>query len=126
MRLSQKTLKKRFDKFNKEYFNGELVEPDFVITGNRWVAGMFNCKVILDDDNGEEYASELINIRIYLSKYLLKNDRILNNILLHEMIHYYGYYMNLDINGEHGDFFMSMADEINKDGYNIQQYYEED
>lgn len=126
MRLSQKTLKKRFDKFNKEYFNGELVEPDFVITGNRWVAGMFNCKVILDDDNGEEYASELINIRIYLSKYLLKNDRILNNILLHEMIHYYGYYMNLDINGEHGDFFMAMADEINKDGYSIQQYYEED
>lgn len=125
MRLSQKTLKKRFDKFNKEYFNGELVEPDFVITGNRWVAGMFNCKVILDDDNGEEYASELINIRIYLSKYLLKNDRILNNILLHEMIHYYGYYMNLDINGEHGDFFMAMADEINKDGYSIQQYYEE-
>lgn len=125
MRLSQKTLKKRFDKFNKEYFNGELVEPDFVITGNRWVAGMFNCKVILDDDNGEEYASELINIRIYLSKYLLKNDRILNNILLHEMIHYYGYYMNLDINGEHGNFFMAMADEINKDGYSIQQYYDE-
>ena len=119
-------LKKRFDKFNKKYFNGELVEPDFVVTGNRWVAGMFNCKVILDDDNGEEYASELVKIRIYLSKYLLKNNRILDNILLHEMIHYYGYYMNLDINGEHSDFFMSMADEINKDGYNIQQYYEED
>lgn len=126
MRLSQKMLKKRFDKFNKKYFNGELVEPDFVVTGNRWVAGMFNCKVILDDDNGEEYASELVKIRIYLSKYLLKNNRILDNILLHEMIHYYGYYMNLDINGEHSDFFMSMADEINKDGYNIQQYYEED
>jgi hypothetical protein len=33
--------------------------------------------------------------------------------------------MNYDIDGTHGDFFMSMAEEINKDGYNIQQYYEE-
>jgi hypothetical protein len=126
MRLSQKVLKKRFKRFNEKYFNGYLVEPKFIITGSRWTAGMFLSTVHLDnDENGEEYATELCNIRIELSKRLIKNSRILDNILLHEMIHYFGYYMNYDIDGTHGDFFMSMAEEINKDGYNIQQYYEE-
>jgi len=126
MRLSQKVLKKRFKIFNERYFNGSLVEPDFVITGSRWTAGMFNCKFFVDtDENGEDYATELINLKIRLSKHLIKNSKILDNILLHEMIHYYGYYMNYDIEGLHEDFFLSMAEEINKDGYNIQQYYEE-
>lgn len=124
MRLSKKSLKKRFENFNKLYFNSCLVEPKFVITGSKWTAGMFNCVVLVKkDDDGEEYASELKNLKIRLSKRLIRNDRILDNILLHEMIHYYGYYMNFDINGDHGEFFLSMADEINKDGYEIQQYY---
>ena len=124
MRLSKKSLKKRFENFNKLYFNSCLVEPKFVITGSKWTAGMFNCVVLVKkDDDGEEYASELKNLKIRLSKRLIRNDRILDNILLHEMIHYYGYYMNFDINGDHGEFFMSMANEINKDGYEIQQYF---
>ena len=124
MRLSKKRLKKRFENFNNLYFNNCLVEPKFVITGSKWTAGMFNCVVLVKkDDDGEEYASELRNLKIRLSKRLIRNDRILDNILLHEMIHYYGYYMNFDINGDHGEFFMSMANEINKDGYEIQQYY---
>lgn len=124
MRLSQKNLKKRFKKFNDLYFDGYLVEPKFVVTGSKWIAGMFNCHVIVEkDDDGTEYASALKNIKIRLSKRMLRNSRILDNILLHEMIHYYGYYMNLDIEGEHSDFFLSMAKEINKNGYDIQQYY---
>ena len=126
MRLSQKVLKKRFKIFNERYFNGELVEPDFVVTGGRWTAGMFNCKFYTEkDEDGNEYATELINLKIRLSKYLIKDSKTLDNILLHEMIHYYGYYMNYDIEGLHEDFFLSMAEEINKDGYNIQKYYEE-
>jgi hypothetical protein len=126
MRLSQKVLKKRFKIFNERYFGGQLVEPDFVITGSRWTAGMFNSKVYVEkDEDGEDYASELVGIKIRLSKYLIKNSTILDNILLHEMIHYYGYYSNADIEGEHGDFFLDMAEEINSDGYNIQKYYEE-
>ena len=127
MRLSKKVLKKRFKKFNELYFNGELVEPDFQITGNRWIAGMCISKLIIqEDENGEDYISEMRHIRIQLSKYLIKNSRILDNILLHEMIHYYGYYMNADMEGVHEDFFLGMAEEINKDGYNVQKYYEED
>ena len=126
MRISQKAIKKRFKKFNDLYFDGQLVEPDFVIDGNRWTAGMFNSMVYLKrDDDGELYAYELKNIKIRLSKHLIKNDKILNNILLHEMIHYYGYFMNIDLDGLHEDFFMSMAKKINKDGYNVQKYYEE-
>ncbi len=126
MRLSQKVLKKRFKRFNELYFNGYLEEPKFEITGNRWVAGMYISKVYLnDDENGEEYASMLGNIKIQLSKYLIKNSKILDNILLHEMIHYYGFFMNEDIDGSHGDYFMNMAEIVNKDGYNVQKYYYE-
>lgn len=126
MRLSQKNLKKRFKNFNERYFGGLLVEPKFVITGSRWVAGMFNSDVIVEtDEDGNRNATELRDIKIRLSKYLNKNDRILNNILLHEMIHYYGYYMNEDIDGLHDKYFKRMARIINKDGYHITKYYEE-
>ena len=126
MRLSKKIIKKRFNKFNERYFGGVLVEPKFVVTGNRWVAGMFNSDVIVSTDNdGIKYASELRDVKILLSKYLIYNSRIFDNILLHEMIHYYGYFMNEDIDGLHEDFFKRMAKMINKDGYKITKYYEE-
>ena len=127
MRLSQKLLKKRFEKFNEKYFNGVLVVPDFIVGGSKWTAGEFKCKYYTDtDEDGSEYATELMNIRIYFSKRLIKNSNILDNIMLHEMIHYYGYYMNFDIEGLHEDYFLGVAERINKDGYNIQKYYEED
>lgn len=126
MRLSKKSIKKRFNKFNERYFGGVLVEPKFVVTGNRWVAGMFNSDVIVSTDNdGIKYASELRDVKILLSKHLIYNSRIFDNILLHEMIHYYGYFMNEDIDGLHEDFFKRMAKMINKDGYKITKYYEE-
>lgn len=127
MRLSNKVLKRRFERFNKKYFNEELVEPKFVKTGSRWTAGMFNCDVyVVTEEDGSRYASELRDLKIVLSKHLIKNSRILDNILLHEMIHYYGYLMNKDIEGSHGSFFKRMARKINKDGYNVQKYYKED
>jgi len=125
MRLSQKVLKKRFKKFNELYFGGDLEEPKFVIIGSRWLAGMFNCTYYTSkDENGEEYATSLNNLKIRLSKKLIKNSDILDNILLHEMIHYYGYYMNEDIAGEHGKFFKKWARKVNKDGYKVKKYYE--
>jgi predicted SprT family Zn-dependent metalloprotease len=88
---------------------------------------MFNCDVfVVTEEDGERYASSLNDIKIRLSKHLIKNSRILDNILLHEMIHYYGYLMNEDIEGSHGKFFKKMARKINKDGYNVQKYYKED
>jgi hypothetical protein len=126
MRLSKKVLEKRFKKFNEKYFNNELVVPKFVVGGSKWTAGEFNCKFYTEIEDGVEYATELINLKIYFSKRLIKNSRILDNIMLHEMIHFYGYYMNYDINGEHGDYFLGMAKQINKDGYNIKAFYEED
>ena len=127
MRMSKKILKRRFDKFNERYFKGELVEPKFVKNGSRWTAGMFKCDVIvITEDDGSRYADFLNDIQIQLSKHLIKNSRILDNILLHEMIHYYGYLMNEDIEGSHGKFFNKMAKKINKDGYNVQKYYKED
>lgn len=126
MRLSKRVLKKRFKKFNEKYFGGELIEPKFIVGGSRWTAGQFKCRFYVDEENGVEYATKLVNLKIYFSKRLLKNSRILDNIMLHEMIHYYGYYMNYDINGLHEDYFLKMAEKINKDGYNIQKYYSEE
>lgn len=125
MRLSKKLLKKRFNEFNKKYFNEALIEPKFIVGGSKWTAGEFKCKYYTDIEDGKEYATELLNIRIYFSKRLIKNSKILDNIMLHEMIHFYGYYMNYDIEGLHGDYFLGMAEQINKDGYNIKEYYEE-
>jgi len=123
MRLSKKVLKKRFKKFNEKYFNGYLVEPKFVIGGSKWTAGEFKCRYYTDYEDGKEYATELVNLKIYFSKRLIKNSKILDDIMLHEMIHYYGYYMNYDIDGEHGDYFLGIAEQINKDGYEVQEYY---
>jgi len=128
MRLSKKVLEKRFKKFNEMYFNGELVVPKFIVGGSKWTAGEFKCEYYIgNDEDGTEYATELMDLRIYFSKRLIKSSRILDNIMLHEMIHYYGYYMNYDIKGLHEDYFLSMAKQINEDGgYNIKKFYEEE
>lgn len=127
MRLSKKMLEKRFKKFNEKYFDGALIVPDFIVGGSKWTAGEFLCDYYTDrDEDGTKYATELMKIRIYFSKRLIKNSAILDDIMLHEMIHFYGYYMNYDIEGLHEDYFLSMAKRVNKDGYNVQAYYEYD
>lgn len=126
MRISQKTLRKRFKKFNEKYFDNLLVLPKFIVGGSNNVAGTFLSNILsFPDENGEYYVDTLDKIRIYLSKKIIRDDKTLNDILLHEMIHYYGYMTNEDIEGEHGDWFMTMAEKINKDGYNIDDYYYE-
>ena len=83
MRLSQKILKKRFKKFNEEYFNNYLTEPEFKVGGSENIAGLFTANVLLEnDEHGKEYAIELNKIRIYFSKRLIFNSDILDNILL--------------------------------------------
>lgn len=124
MRISQKVLKRRFKRFNEKYFKGELVTPKFIIGGSKDTAGAFESNIfMLPDENGEYYIDTLNKITIHLSKKLIKDSKVLDDILLHEMIHYYGYYSNEDMNGEHEDFFMSYAERINEDGYNVDAYY---
>ena len=55
MRLSQKILKKRFKKFNEEYFNNYLTEPEFKVGGSENIAGLFTANVLLEnDEHGKE------------------------------------------------------------------------
>lgn len=128
MRLSQKTLKQRFKKFNEMYFNNELPEvPKFKVGGSKNIAGEFLAKLYVNwDDDEEKYIEAMDKMTIYLSKRLLRDSHILDEILLHEMIHYYGYFMNFNIDGTHNEWFMEYAEKINKDGYNIGEYYDYD
>jgi len=125
MRITKRMLKWRFKKFNEKYFKGELTEPEFRINGSRDYAGLFSCKLMWKPSlDGDYYDMYLTKIRIDLSKYLLRNPSELDDILLHEMIHYYGFYLSEDLEGSHGKFFMKHAKKINKDGYHIDKVYE--
>ena len=118
MEITRDTIYISFHLYNFEYFGNKLPAPNFKVRHSYRTLGFFSCEY---DEDGY-----MFNQTIEISDSYDYTESQLRDILVHEMIHYYGYYMNFDIEGLHEDYFLGMAERINKDGYNIQKYYEED
>jgi hypothetical protein len=123
MELTAQYLRERFRELNRQYFGGELPEPQLAVSNARTLLGQFSCRRQQKGIFGQ-YVNT--NFKIKVSEFYNQSAEMIDDTLLHEMIHFYGYYMNLDINGDHEDYFLSMAEDINKDGYNVKAFYEVD
>lgn len=98
-------LKANFDKYNKLYFNGDLITPSFELFKSKRVWGQFSW--------GCGY-------KIRISTYYDRDEKNILNTLIHEMIHQYIKQNNIiDTRPHHGKVFHSIAARINKDGWNI-------
>lgn len=103
-----------FTALNAKYFNGSLPMPEMVLSRSRTRLGYMKCvrgRGIL--------SSQKRDYSIHLSIYYDCDERQYQNVMLHEMIHYYISYKELKDTSTHGRLFSSMAERFNSDGWHI-------
>lgn len=103
MRPTYKFIEEAFSKYNDLIFDGALPKPVFRLTTTRLAMGVTRTNIL----NNQKYISIDISIRYDLPK----EDYI--NTIVHEMIHYYIDYNDLQDNDSHGKLFVSIMNQIN-------------
>lgn len=114
MQIDTEWIAVNFDRFNKENFGGRLTPPKFSVNNARTRLGSmaFKWKQSL-------FKRETYDYVIRLSNYYDIPEVEFQNVLLHEMIHYYIAVNHFKDDSVHGMMFRSIAQRINKQGWNI-------
>jgi len=109
VRITLNYLAQQFKHFNRLCFDGKLVMPELQISHAHTTAGQVRYKVKrLPDGTKKKY-----DIKLCISDAYDYAEEQLQDIIIHEMIHYY-----IDANGltdtsPHGEIFCTMMDDIN-------------
>ena len=106
----------KFDEFNKLIFGGELPRIPIVLGSATRVLGAFSCKVRRNFWGKKEY----FDLKLRFSKKFDLPGNELEDVIIHEMIHYYIRFKGLKDEGSHGPIYVKIMNEINqKFGRNI-------
>ena len=104
--------------WNYVAFNNELPIPFCGVLHSYRTCGYFQCKYY-----GGWFSKTFYDFSISITDYYDFTDEQFNNILVHEMIHYYLTYTGVDRRCRHGKEFKKMAKELNKKCHlNITKY----
>ena len=111
MELTTDFIKKNFILFNNEYLDGKLRMPEFKVIHTKSRLGLCSWKTT---------SGVKTNYAISISDYYMFGEKKLQNVILHEMIHLFIRQNNIkDTRPHHGQVFYSIANKINKQGWNI-------
>lgn len=113
-RLTIAWLESRFRLFNREFFDDKLPVPRLQVSHARTRLGMMTHKYSYVNGSVVFYA-----YTIRLSNYYDMDEKELEDVLLHEMIHYYIAYNRIRDTSAHGIMFRNKMEEINAKGHNI-------
>ena len=100
----------KFDEFNKLIFGGELPRIPIVLGSATRVVGAFSCKVRRNFWGKKEY----FDLKLRFSKKFDLPGNELEDVIIHEMIHYYIHFKNLTDKSAHGPLFKNLMNQINK------------
>lgn len=100
----------KFDEFNKLIFGGELPRIPIVLGSATRVVGAFSCKVRRNFWGKKEYS----DLKLRFSKKFDLPENELEDVIIHEMIHYYIHFKNLKDKSAHGPLFKNLMNQINK------------
>ena len=104
-----------FCQYNEKYFEGILPIPMFDLLHSFRTCGYCQC----DYEQGW-FSRTLYNFRISMTDYYDFTLKQFEDILVHEMIHYYLAYFGIDKSLSHGREFKKMAKRLNQTyGLNI-------
>lgn len=120
MRPTVEFLKRNFDEFNRLMFDGQLPElPIAVGNARRSLGGLHFVKV-----RKMFGAVEYRNFHIRISAGFDLDESEIEDVLIHEMIHYYILYNKVEDTSPHGKVFRKMMKDINAHfGRNISVSY---
>ena len=106
----------KFDEFNKLIFGGELPRIPIVLGSATRVVGAFSYKARRNFWGKKEY----FDLKLRFSKKFDLPENELEDVIIHEMIHYYIRFKGLKDEGSHGPIYVKIMNEINqKFGRNI-------
>lgn len=105
MRICESQIRCLFRQFNKDYFGNILPMPYIKIRHSVNTLGYFSC--MQNEMSGTTETLEISDFYAYTSNQL-------RDIVVHEMIHYYLYYIGEDVRLKHGKSFMRMARQLNQ------------
>lgn len=113
-------LKRNFDEFNRLMFDGQLPELPIAVGNARTSLGGLHFVRHRKMLGGVEYR----NFHIRISSRYDLDEREIEDVLIHEMIHYYILYNKLKDTSAHGVVFRKMMNDINAHfGRNISVSY---
>lgn len=98
-----------FDTFNRLYFGNTLPRPRLSLSQSRTRLGSMSCKRKLTWKGYRPY-----QYAIHVSTYYNQTERQYQNVLLHEMIHYYIAYKGIADTSPHGKVFRQMMKNLNE------------
>ena len=114
-KLTQAHLSAWFGEFNRDYFGGKLPEPRLMLSRSRTQLGSMRCKRRVRQGRVETF-----DYAIHVSVLFEQDEKGFKNVLLHEMIHYYIAYNNIQDTAPHGDVFRAMMNRLNSEyGWNM-------
>ena len=102
-------LAENFNKCNYVYFEEKLPVPQFGLLHSFRTCGYFHC-----DYEQEWFSKRLYNFCISMTDYYDFTPKQFEDILVHEMIHYYLAYFGIDKRCKHGRKFKEMAERLNR------------
>ena len=112
-------MKEKFSLYNQKYFENRLPVPEFAVERLNGIWGAYDLNAQFS-----RRSRKIVNVRgngkITLTNARERNEKSVINTLLHEMTHEYVYLvMGIYPMDKHGKEFMSVANKINADGWNI-------
>ena len=106
MLVNEQILTEYFLKWRDLYFGYKLTLPKFKFTNNFKYVARFECNVDSNNDISDE--------TIFFSRQYDYTDHDLDNLMVHEMIHYYLCKIKVDMKCSHDQCFLNMAKLINE------------
>lgn len=108
MKATIEFLGNRFDKFNREIFNAELPRPLLHISSARSFMGQFKV-----ERSGGRWIRKTETYHLTLSNRYDMEENILEDVVIHEMIHFLIHYKKLHDTSSHGTLFRKIMNGIN-------------
>ena len=105
MRVCESQIRCLFRQFNQDYFGNILPMPYIKIRHSVNTLGYFS--YMQNEMSGTTETLEISDFYAYTSNQL-------RDIVVHEMIHYYLYYIGEDVRLKHGKSFKRMARQLNQ------------
>lgn len=110
MRASIPYIKEKFDEFNKQMFGGKLKPVPFKLSHARSFLGQIRCNTLHDPITGMKYHGDFVFV---ISDGLDVDEDVVEDIIIHEMIHYYIMSNQIQDTSPHGEEFRKMMNDIN-------------
>ena len=109
MRVTLQYIERKFQEYNQLCFEGKLKPVPFKLSMARTFLGRVCCKQKRNPDGTWHYSGFIFRISTQMDL----PENVIEDTILHEMIHYYILSNQMQDTAPHGELFMAKMDEIN-------------